>query len=64
MAMTTEPPKLAMRGLVLKQSTMMPAGRKHCKSAVSNSSDAKFECISDKSDVYIICTYVLTSSQN
>ena len=64
MAMTFEPPKLAMRGLVLRQSKMMPARRKHCKSAVSNSNDMKFEYISDKNNVYIICTAVLTSSQN
>jgi len=64
MAMTFEPPNLVMRGLVLRQSKMTPARMKHCKSAVSNSNDVKFDCISDKNNVYIICTAVLTSSQN
>lgn len=64
MAMTFEAPKLAMRGWVLRQSKMMPARMKHCKWAVSNSSDVKCECISDKSYVYVICTVVITSSQN
>jgi hypothetical protein len=64
MAMTFEPPKLAMRGLVLRQSKMMPARMKHCKQAVSNNNDAKFECISDKNNVHTICTAILTSWQN
>lgn len=64
MAMTFKPPKLAMPGLVLRQSKMMPARMKLCKSAVSNSNDVTFGCISDKNNVYIICTALLTSSQN
>lgn len=64
MVMTFEPPKLAMRGLVLRQGKMMSARMKHCKSAVSNSNDVKFDCIFDKNNVYVICTAVLTSSQN
>jgi len=64
MAMTFEPQKLAMHGLVLRQSKMMPACVKLCKSAVSNSNDVKFECISDKNNVYVICTALLTSLQN
>jgi hypothetical protein len=43
MAMTFEPPKLAMRGLVLRQSKMIPESMKHCKKAVSNNNDVKFE---------------------
>ena len=64
MDMTFEPPNLAMRGLGLRQSKMMPARMKHCKSAASNKNDIKFEYISDKNNVYIICTAILTSLQN